>query len=143
MARAHGGRDSEFHLDDSGNTLRDLSQFVTSVDAPHNQDTAEITGFGDVRKSFVLGQIDTTVSVSGNFDNTATTGPHVVLTSLINGSAGYQLRYFPAGSASGNPELSGKVLLGSYNISSPLGDKVSFSASLFAADTTGVVWSVI
>lgn len=141
MTRAHGGRESEVWVDDSGGTLRDLSDFVTSVDAPTNIDQADVTGFTQVRKNYIIGQIDTPITVNGNFDDTATTGAHAVLASLINGTAGYTFRYYPKGSVSGKPLLSGEVLLSGYSLASPLGGQVTFAATLVPADLTGLVWS--
>ncbi len=140
--RAHGGRESEFWIEDSGNTIRDLSADVNNVDAPTNTDTAEVTGFGGTRKSFIAGQIDTPVTVAASFE-TAANRSHTVLSGLIGGTTGYLMKYFPKGSASGLPLLSGSVLLSGYQVTSPLADKVGVSATLVPADATGIVWSTV
>ena len=143
MTRAHGGRESEVHIDDSGATLQDISPYVTNVDAPTNIDQAEVTGFGQARKSYLPGQIDTPIGISGNFDDAAAPGAHAVLAGLVGGTVARTFQYYPKGSASGSPQLKGEVFLSAYQVTSPLSGQVTFSASLVPADSTGLVWSTV
>ncbi len=143
MVRSHGGREAEFHLDDSAGSLKDLSSFVDNVDAPSNIDTAEVTGLNEARKSYIVGQIDTPVSISGSYDDTATTGAHTVLAGLIGGTTGFTMQFYPRGSASGSPSLVGEVLMAGYQISAPVAGKVSFTASFVPFDATGIVWGTV
>jgi hypothetical protein len=143
MPRAQAGREAEFHLKDSGGTLRDLSNFVTNVDTPANIDQAEVTGLSEARKSYIIGQIDTPVTISGNLDTTATTGGHTVLSGLIGGTTPRTMQWYPKGSAAGFPKLTGEVLLTAYGVAAPKDGAVTFTASLVPADVTGLVWGTV
>ena len=139
MARSHG-REGVVVLDDSAGVARTISADVDNVDAPSNVDTAEVSGFGDARKSYIIGQIDTPIAISGKFE-TGSNLSHAVLASLIGGTAGYTFTFQPKGTASGLPKLTGEVLLGNYQINAPLGGAVTWSAQLVPFNSTGLVWS--
>lgn len=140
MAKIHG-KDTVVKLDDSGGTLRDLSQFITSVDIPVAIDVAEVTGMGQPRKNYITGLQDSNpIAINGNWDDTPTTGPHAVFTSLIGGTAGYTLEVYPAGTASGKPKFSGEALLTSYSLSTGVGGQITFTVNLAPFGTAGFSW---
>lgn len=143
--RAHGGRDALTQLDDLGGTLRNISTDVTNVELPQSVDNAEVTGMTETRKSYIPGQIDTPVSLQGNFNaGTALNAAHKVL-SNINGvsTATFTFEHYPQGSASGRPKLSGEVYCLGYTVRAPLGGGVTWEASLMPSDSTGLVWSTV
>jgi len=142
VAKYHG-RSVVFTIDDSGGTVRNISSDVDSTDAPSTIDTAEVTGFGDAQKSYVTGQQDQKVSIKGNFNDTALTGAHAVLSSLIGGTAGYTLQFMPAGSVSGKPKLYGEVLLTNYSLSAGVGGAVTFAADFVPVAGGSIVWGTI
>lgn len=139
MARAHG-KEAVVVLDNSGGSPQTISGDVDNVDAPYNYDEAEVSGFGDEKKSYILGQADTPISMGGKFE-TAANRSHAVLSGLLGGTAGYTFLFQPKGTATGLPKLSGEVLLQSYQIVAGLGGAVTWTAKLSPANSTGLVWS--
>ena len=122
MAFKHGS-DSTFAIDDSGATARTIT-CVDNVSFTQNGEPAEVTSLGDNSKAFIAGLKDASLSISGSWDVTATTGNDVVLSGIVGGGAG-TFSYSPDG---GTTTYSGECLCTSYEASSPVADKVSFSA---------------
>lgn len=135
--RAHG-RETVVQIDNSAGAAQTISGDVDSVNAPTDVDSAEVTGFGDNRKSFIIGQINTPITMSGPFGTAA----HSILSGLVGGTVGYTFVYQPKGTATGLPKLSGEVLLSSYQLTSPIGGRVGWNATLVPFDNTGLVWGV-
>lgn len=135
MAFTHG-KDSVFKLDDSGGTLRTLSQYIDEVSGlPGGRDLAEVTAFGDAGTKSIPGLQDVGFSISGHFDSTATTGPNAVINSLRTATATASFEYGPEGGTTGKVKFSGECWLEEYEVESSVGDKVSFSAE-FKVDGT-------
>jgi hypothetical protein len=130
MAFVHG-KSTNFTLDDTSGSVRDISAFVNNVDFPETTETAETTAFGSTAKSYIVGLTDSTISVSGMWDST--------LDGYIAGGAEPASRSFvfgPAGSTAGNVKYTGEAIVTSYSISNPVGDVVTFSLDL---QVTGAV----
>lgn len=147
MSKRHG-INAVIQLEDSGGTLRTISNDVDNTDAPINIDSGDVIGFGDASHSYVVGAQDSPISLKGPYNDLVTTGIHAVLTSIIRGtgvggSAGYDFRYMPSGTASGMPRLRGRVLLTSYQPTSPVSGPVTWQASLMPALSTGLNWETI
>jgi predicted secreted protein len=125
------GKSTNFTLDDTSGTVRNISDTVTSVDFPDTIDTAETTAFGASAKSYIVGLSDATLSVSGIWDAT--------VDGYISGGAEPASRSFvfgPAGSTAGNVKYTGEAIVTSYSISNPVGDVVTYSLDL---QVTGAV----
>lgn len=119
------GKSTNFQLDDTSGTIRDISDTLTSVDFPETLDTAETTAFGSSAKSYIVGLTDATISVSGIWDAT--------VDGYINGGAEPASRSFvfgPAGSTVSNVKYTGEAIVTSFSISNPVGDVVTFSLDL-------------
>ena len=119
------GKSTNFQLDDTSGTIRDISDTITSVDFPETLDTAETTAFGSSAKSYIVGLTDATISVSGIWDAT--------VDGYINGGAEPASRSFvfgPAGSTVSNVKYTGEAIVTSFSISNPVGDVVTFSLDL-------------
>lgn len=130
MAFVHG-KGAAIRIKDSGGTVRDLSTYVDEVSLPFRVDTAETTTYGKNSKTYIVGLRDSTLSMRGKFDSTATSGPDVVLSGLLGNppsASGTQFQYGPEGSATGKVRYHGDCILTSYEVSAPVGDVVSFSA---------------
>lgn len=118
---AHG-KSTDFAIDDTGGTSRNISDTLTDVSFPQTIDTAETTAFGSSNKSYIVGLKDTTISVSGIWDATVDgylSGTEPASRSFIFG---------PAGSTSGNVKYTGEAIMTNYSQSNPVGDVVSFTA---------------
>lgn len=134
MAFRHG-RFAEITVDGD-----DLSDFCDAADLSVDIDAADTTTFGKTWKTAVIGAAGGKVSIKGNYDPTATTGPIAVLSSLI-GAAAFPVVLYPGGTASGQISHTFNALLTGFGEGSPVGDKVTFSADLLADGviTTAVI----
>lgn len=112
-----------------------LSSFCDSADLSIDVDTADTTTFGNTWKTAIAGLIGATVALAGNFDPTTTTGPASAIFAIIAAGVPVTLVYEPGGAAS-NQSRSCSVIVTSYKESSPVADKVTFSADLLV---TGAV----
>ena len=118
------GKATNFSLDDTGGTSRDISDTLTSVDFPETIDTAETTAFGATSKSYIVGLRDATISVSGLWD--ATIDGYIIGTE----PATRTFIFGPAGSTSGYVKYTGECILTNYAVSNPVGDVVTYSLDL-------------
>lgn len=116
------GKSTNFQIDDTGGTIRDISSVLTSVDFPETIETAETTAFGATSKAYIVGLRDASVSVSGSWD--ATVDGYFIGTEPASRS----FVFGPAGSTSGNVKYTGEAILTNYSISNPVGDTATFSA---------------
>lgn len=112
---------------------KDLSAFCDSADLGIDVDTSDTTVFGASWKTAIAGLAGATLELSGDYDPTATTGPAAVLTALI-GADPFAVVVYPGGNVSGQVSRSFDAILTKYKESSPVGDKVTFSASLLVTD---------
>ena len=126
---AHG-KSTDFAIDDTGGSSRNISDTLTDVSFPQTIDTAETTAFGSSNKSYIVGLKDTTISVSGIWDAT--------VDGYISGTepASRSFIYGPAGSTGGNVKYTGECIMTNYAVSNPVGDVVTFSIDL---QVTGAV----
>ena len=115
------GKDTTFSIDNSAAAPTDISEYCDNVDFPGlNTDVAETTGFTAGSKSFVPGLKNGTFSISGAWD--------AVVDAVLAGIVGKEgsFSYAPGGGA---VTYSGEAICTAYQISSPLNDKITFSAS--------------
>ena len=124
MPTFYHGKSTNFSLDDTGGTSRDLSDVLVSVDFPEVVETGETTAFGATFKSYIVGLRDATISVSGIWD--ATVDGYIIGTE----PATRTFIFGPAGSTSGYVKYTGECILTNYSVSSPVADVVTFSMDL-------------
>lgn len=129
MAKHHG-KNGYFMIDGV-----DLTTFLTDISLEESTDTAETSTMGDEAKEYVEGLSGGSISLSGMWDDTATTGPDAVLAGL-KGAGANPFIYGPAGGASGQVKYSGDAILTAYSRTTPIGGAVAFTASFQA---TGAV----
>ena len=129
---AHG-KSTDFAIDDTGGSSRNISNTLTDVSFPQTIDTAETTAFGSSNKSYIVGLKDATISVSGLWDST--------IDGYLSGTepASRSFIYGPAGSTGGNVKYTGEAIMTNYSVSNPVGDVVVYSADfqVTAAVTRG------
>jgi predicted secreted protein len=120
------GKNADFEI---GGT--NLSDILNEASLPREIETAETTAFGGQDKTYITGLSDATVSLSGMFDATKDAAISTLITNLKSGSiSSASFAYGPAGSAAGKPQFTGDALITSYELSSPVGDVVTFSLEL-------------
>lgn len=120
MAATHG-KNTVFKVQDSGSTLRDLSAYLTSDGLSREADVPETTTKGSNSKSYIAGLLDGTVSIEGTWDATA----DGYLAGILNLSRNFE--YHPAGTAATTPKYTGSCILTKYEVSSDVGDVITFS----------------
>lgn len=130
------GKGLAFRIDNAAGTIQTISQFVDSVDLDNSIDMAETTTAGAEAKTFVSGQSDATLSVSGKWDSTATTGPDAILRGLIGLEASSTFEFGPEGSTTGRTRYTGECFMTGYAVSAPVGGVVTFTADF---QVTGAV----
>ena len=117
------GKNAAFKIDDSGGTIRDISDVLTDVSISRTADVAEVSAFSNSSKAFVSGLKDATLTISGSFD--ATVDGYL---SGILGSEG-SFEFYPIGTTGGNPKASGEAIMTSYDRTPDIGGAVTFSAA--------------
>ena len=124
------GKSTDFAIDDTGGTSRNISDTLNDVSFPQTIDTAETTAFGASNKSYIVGLKDTTISVTGIWDST--------VDGYLSGTepASRTFIYGPAGSTSGNVKYTGEAIMTNYSQANPVGDVVTFTADF---QVTGAV----
>lgn len=117
------GKDTDFRVDNAAGALTDISAFLTNVDFPDAVESAETTTFGTQRKTRIAGHADGSFSVSGNWD--------AAVDAVLAGIKGLigSFQYGPAGSTAANAKYTGEALCTNYQVQSPVGGVVTFSAS--------------
>ena len=117
------GKSAAFKIDDSGGTLRDISNVLTDVAVSRTADVAEVSAFSNSSKAYVAGLKDATITISGSFD--ATVDGYLKAILGVEGD----FEFYPIGTTGGNPKASGEAICTSYDRTPDVGGAVSFSAS--------------
>ena len=121
----------------------DFSTYFNNVSASTTIDTAETSAFGTSAKTYVLGHRDGTVSLSGMFEATESTGTDQYFASALGSATKIKLIVAPEGHSNG----AGAILLQaddtSYEVSSAIADVVQASAEFQSTDAVehGVILS--
>jgi len=118
------GKNTVFKIDDSGGTLRTISDVLNSVSFPREVETLETTSFGSSSRSYVVGFADATISIEGSFDSTV----DGYLAGAVGHESSLSFEFGPEGSTSTFVKYTGECFLTSYEVSGGVGDIVSFSA---------------
>lgn len=117
----------------------DLSTFCDSIELSISPETADTTAFGSTWRTMIPGLIGASLSVSGNYDPTASTGPADAIFAAITAqnTAGYvAVVDKPGGTATGQRTNSFNAIVSGYTESSAVDDKVTFG---FELTVTGAV----
>lgn len=134
------GKGLVFKIDNAAGTLQILTSFVDNVDLNNTVKMGDTTTAGAEADTFVSGQSNGTLSISGKWDGTASTGPDAVLSGLIGLETTSSFEYGPSGSTTGMVKKTGECFLTGMKVSSPVGGVVNFTADfqVTGAVTTGV-----
>ena len=117
------GKNAAFKIDDSGGTIRDISDVLTDVSISRTADVAEVSAFSNSSKAFVSGLKDATLTISGSFDAT--------VDGYLSGILGVEgsFEFYPIGTTGGNPKASGEAIMTSYDRTPDIGGAVTFTAA--------------
>jgi len=117
------GKNAAFKIDDSGGTLRDISNVLTDVSISRTADVAEVSAFSNSSKAFVSGLKDATMTISGSFDATV----DGYLSGILGAEGSFE--FYPIGTTGGNPKASGEAIMTSYDRTPDIGGAVTFTAA--------------
>ena len=118
---------SVFKIDDTGTTLRDLSAYLTDISGlPGERELLQQTAIGAGGKERDPGLENGRFRMAGFFDDTATSGPDVVLGPLRIHTSAVDFEYYPKGST--GVKYSGTCWCRRYELTSRVGDLVGFIA---------------
>lgn len=118
----------------------DFSSYFNDMSASTSIDTAETSAFGDSAKTYIVGHTDGTISLSGMFESTASTGTDDHFSTSLAGSKQLVI-VAPEGHANGYRAVALEADNTSYEVSSPIGDVVQ--ASVEFQSNEGVEHGVI
>jgi hypothetical protein len=129
MAKVKVAGVGEFAIEDSGGTERNLENYIDTIDAMGKEgSTLDVSNFGDSAERFIAGiQLSQEFTIAGHYDDTATSGPDVVLAAIAGGTAG-TFTYEPAGTSSGRRRITGTAFCTSYKIVAAVKERVSYEA---------------
>ena len=124
-------RSSRFSIEDRDGTARDLSAYLTEVSGlPGRRTLDAVTSLADTGRRYVPGPDEATIALAGIFDDTDDSGPDAVLGAIRSHGSSVAFSYGPGGSETGDIRYSGNCWLEAYELSSRVGDRVKFTASL-------------
>jgi Phage tail tube protein len=119
------GKTAVFKIDDSGGTLRDISDSLNSISFPREAEVLETTSFGSNDRTYIVGFKSQTISIEGSFD--ATYDGYIA--GVLGQDATISFEYGPEGSTATRVKYTGECILTSYESSAGVGDVVNVSAS--------------
>jgi len=114
-----------------------LSAYFNDISISRSIETAETTAFGSTAKSYIVGLIDGTLSLSGMFDGAANAIDQE-MTDVLGVNAGAIISASVSGVTTiGTRMISTTGKLTSYEVTAPVGDVVSANAEFQASDGIG------
>lgn len=123
------GSEASFAVDNAAGTLTVLSTWINSTDFNPEQDVHDDTTYGQTGHTYRGGLTNGTITISGLWDKTVSTGPDVTLTGLLAKKTPVDFEFGPEGATSGDVKKSGMCVLQSYSTSAPVADLVTFTAT--------------
>lgn len=122
MAFVHG-KNTHIELDSN-----DLSAYVNQSELTRSADSHDTTTYGKEAHDFEGGLKNGTATMSGIYDDTASTGPRAVIEPLVGTKV--TLVRQPEGTGSGKPQDSVTVLVTNYVETNPVADMVTWSCEM-------------
>lgn len=118
-------------LDNAAGAVQNVSAYADNFSLPQSTEMLEVTPFGSSVKRFIPGlNGGDSLTVSGPLDVTLHSQIAGMKAAQDAGTTGFSLIYGPGGSVSGQPRFNVEVYIASYEVSSGVGGRVEFSASL-------------
>lgn len=127
MAFVHG-KNAYIRVDNASGTLTDLSSITNEISYSQSIETADTSTYGTNAKTYITGQNDATVSLTGLFDAASATIIEGTIDALIAGTlTTATLEFGPEGDGTGKKKYTMEVIVTSYEIGAPVSDVVSLS----------------
>ena len=122
---------STFEIDDTGAVQRDISAFIREIGGlPGARALNDISALGDSGVSRLPSLEDVSISLSGSWDNTPTTGIDAIMGPLRTHTAAVDFEYGPEGNSAGDFMYTGTCWIENYEVRSRVGSPVEWSATL-------------
>lgn len=136
------GKTAFVAIDNPAGSLQNISAYADNVTFPQAIDPLDVTTFGTLlARSFIAGLADGgQVQISGPLDSALGTLLAANKAAQIAGTASFTCLYGPGGSVSGQLSQSAEVLINSYQVTTAVGGRVEYSASL---QITGAVTNTV
>lgn len=106
MSNAVHGKLTDFRIDDSGGTLRDISNHVNKVTFNRDAPEIDVTTFQDTARTYIPDFDGATLSIEGNANATVMSYLH----GILGLSATSTFNYGPEGTASGKRKMTGECV---------------------------------
>jgi hypothetical protein len=106
--------------------VTDISTYCEEVSLPRKIDTAETTTFGAGAKTYVVGYPDATIAIKGKWDLALDS----ILAAVVGFDTALAFEHGPEGAIATRVKYTGFAFLTDYQVTTPVGDVVSFTASL-------------
>lgn len=112
-----------------------IGAFCSNVTLTRNNDTLDVTTFGDSDREFITGLRSAQIQISGYFDSTATSGPDATLAAAyaLSSASSFTLTFGVGGSPT--VAYSGSAWVSSYETTGAVDGLIAFSATLQANGT--------
>lgn len=112
----------------------DFSTYFNDVSASTTVDTAESSAFGTSAKTYVVGHRDGTISLSGMFEGTASTGTDEFFENALGNTTKALVIVAPEGHSNGTGAIMLEADNTSYEVSGAIADIVQASAEFQSTD---------
>jgi hypothetical protein len=129
MPTFHHGKNVNVFIDEF-----DFSTYFNDVSASTTVDTAETSAFGTSAKTYLVGHRDGTVSLSGMFEGTASTGTDEFFDNALGNATKALVIVAPEGHSNGSGAIMLEADDTSYEVSSAIADIVQASAEFQSTD---------
>jgi len=130
MSNAVHGRLTDFRIDDSGGTLRDISNHVNKVSLNRDAPEIDVTTFQDTARSYIADFDGAEINIEGNANATVMGYLHPV----VGQAATLSFQYGPEGTATGKRKMTGEcVCTGLTEDGAPAGQQNKFTAKFRVA----------
>ena len=125
------GANSRFWLDNVAGSLTELSPYIDSAGVPQPVEVLDVSAFGTTAKANIPGLTDGgVIPLKGPLDTTLYSHFAAVKAGQAAGSSTATFNFAPAGSVSGYPKISGECNISAFEVSSSVGGRAEWSASL-------------
>ena len=128
MANVHG-KDAHFSFDDTSDSLSNISTKMDTSSLAQAIESADTSTYQDESRTFIAGLATANIPIGGPWD--AALDAYFGTTAQQKVLRGWQ--FGPAGSDSGAIKYTGEALITGYTNDPPVGDRVSWSATLLVS----------
>lgn len=121
----------------------DFSAYFSDMTAAEKVDTADVTAFGAAGKAYIVGNQDGTLSLSGFFESTASTGTDQYFAGVKGSTTKQKVIAALEGATVGTRAIMLQADTSSYQVNSAVGDAIKTSAEFQASESLdhGVILS--